>query len=135
MRAVIEIRKEADAERVLAYLFKYSDLQVTFGVNMVAIAEGKPRLMSLRRVIRYYIKHQRNVVYARTQYELDRAKARAHILEGLMIAVDNLDEVIALIRRSKTPKEAKFGLMERFQLDEVQAQAILDMRPATPDRP
>ena len=128
MRAVIEIRKEADAERVLAYLYKYSDLQVTFGVNMVAIAEGKPRLMSLRRVIRYYIKHQRNVVFARTQYELDRAKARAHILEGLMIAVDNLDEVIALIRRSKTPKEAKFGLMERFQLDEVQAQAILDMR-------
>ena len=128
MRAVIEVRKEADAEKLLAYLFKYSDMQVTFGVNMVAIAEGKPRLMSLRRVIRYYIRHQRNVVYARTQYELDRAKARAHILEGLMIAVDNLDEVIALIRRSKTPKEAKFALMERFALDEVQAQAILDMR-------
>ena len=128
MRAVVEVRKEADAEKVLAYLLKYSDLQVTFGVNMVAIAEGKPRLMSLRRVIRYYIKHQRNVVYARTQYDLDRAKARAHILEGLMVAVDNLDEVIALIRRSKTPKEAKLGLMGRFFLDELQAQAILDMR-------
>ena len=128
MRAVVELRKEADADRVLAYLFKYSDLQVTFGVNMVAIADGKPRLMSLRRVLRYYIKHQRNVIFARTQYDLDRAKARAHILEGLMVAVDNLDEVIALIRRSKTPKEAKLGLMERFELDEVQAQAILDMR-------
>ena len=128
MRAVIEVRKEADAEKLLAYLFKYSDMQVTFGVNMVAIAEGKPRLMSLRRVIRYYIRHQRNVVYARTQYELDRAKARAHILEGLMIAVDNLDEVIALIRKSKTPKEAKQGLMERFALDDLQAQAILDLR-------
>ncbi|HPS82480.1 MAG TPA: DNA gyrase subunit A, partial [Candidatus Limiplasma sp.] len=128
MRAVIEIRKEADADKVLAYLLKYSDLQVTFGVNMVAIADGKPRLMSLRRIIRYYIKHQKNVVTARTQYELDRAKARAHILEGLMVAVDHLDEVIALIRASKTPKEARLGLMERFQLDELQAQAILDMR-------
>ncbi|NLI21362.1 MAG: DNA topoisomerase 4 subunit A [Clostridiales bacterium] len=128
MRAVIEVRKEADAEKVLGYLLKYSDLQVTFGVNMVAIADGKPRLMSLRRVLRYYIRHQRNVVTARTQYELDRAKARAHILEGLMIAVDNLDEVIALVRRSKTPKEAKAALMERFSLDDVQAQAILDMR-------
>lgn len=128
MRAVVEIKKEADAEKVLAYLLKYSDLQVTFGVNMVAIADGKPRLMSLRRVLRYYIKHQKNVVTARTQYELDKAKARAHILEALMIAVDNLDEVIALIRRSKTPKEAKQGLMERFAMDDVQAQAILDLR-------
>ncbi|MEA4928804.1 MAG: DNA topoisomerase (ATP-hydrolyzing) [Candidatus Limiplasma sp.] len=128
LRAVVELRKEADAEKVLAYLFKYSDLQVTFGVNMVAIADGKPRLMSLRRVLRYYIRHQRNVVTARTQYELEHARARAHVLEGLMIAVDHLDEVIALIRRSKTPKEAKAGLMERFSLDDVQAQAILDLR-------
>ncbi|MEA4998941.1 MAG: DNA topoisomerase (ATP-hydrolyzing) [Candidatus Limiplasma sp.] len=128
MRAVIELKKDTDAEKVLGYLLKYSDLQVTFGVNMVAIADGKPRLMSLKRVLRYYIKHQKNVVTARTQYELDRAKARAHILEGLMIAVDNLDEVIALVRRSKTPKEAKLGLMERFALSEIQAQAILDMR-------
>ncbi|MCE5344004.1 MAG: DNA topoisomerase 4 subunit A [Eubacteriales bacterium] len=128
MRAVVEVRKEADAEKVLGYLFKYSDLQVTFGVNMVAIAEGKPRLMSLRRVLRYYIRHQRNVIFARTQYELDRAKARAHILAGLIIAVDNLDAIIALIRASKTPKEAKAGLISHFDLDEIQAQAVLDLR-------
>ena len=128
MRAVVEVRKEADAEKLLGYLLKYSDLQVTFGVNMVAIAEGKPRLMSLRRVLRYYIRHQRNVVEARTCYELDHAKARAHVLEGLMIAVDNLDAIIALIRASKTPKEAKAGLMEQFGMDDVQAQAVLDLR-------
>ena len=128
MRAVIELRRDADVDKVLSYLFKYSDMQVTFGVNMVAIADGKPKLLSLRRMIRYYIRHRKNVVTARTQYELDKAKARAHILEGLMIAVDNLDEVIALIRASKNPKEAKAGLMERFALTEVQAQAILDMR-------
>ena len=128
MRAVIELRKDADVDKVLAYLFKYSDMQVTFGVNMVAIADGKPRLLSLRRMIRYYIRHRKNVITARTQYELDKAKARAHILEGLMIAVDNLDEVIQLIRKSENPKAAKVGLMERFGLTEIQAQAILDMR-------
>ena len=128
MRAVIELRKDADVDKVLAYLFKYSDMQVTFGVNMVAIADGKPRLLSLRRMIRYYIRHRKNVITARTQYELDKAKARAHILEGLMIAVDNLDEVIQLIRKSENPKAAKAGLMERFDLTEIQAQAILDMR-------
>ena len=128
MGAVIELRKDADVDKVLAYLFKYSDMQVTFGVNMVAIADGKPRLLSLRRMIRYYIRHRKNVITARTQYELDKAKARAHILEGLMIAVDNLDEVIQLIRKSENPKAAKAGLMERFGLTEIQAQAILDMR-------
>ena len=128
MRAVIELRKDADVDKVLAYLFKYSDMQVTFGVNMVAIADGKPRLLSLRRMIRYYIRHRKNVITARTQYELDKAKARAHILEGLMIAVDNLDEVIQLIRKSENPKAAKAGLMELFGLTEIQAQAILDMR-------
>ena len=128
MRAVIELRKDADVDKVLAYLFKYSDMQVTFGVNMVAIADGKPRLLSLRRMIRYYIRHRKNVITARTQYELDKAKARAHILEGLMIAVDNLDEVIQLIRKSENPKAAKAGLMEHFGLTEIQAQAILDMR-------
>ena len=128
MRAVIELRKDADVDKVLAYLFKYSDMQVTFGVNMVAIADGKPRLLSLRRMIRYYIRHRKNVITARTQHELDKAKARAHILEGLMIAVDNLDEVIQLIRKSENPKAAKAGLMERFGLTEIQAQAILDMR-------
>lgn len=128
MRAVIELRKEADADKVLAYLFKYSEMQITFGVNMVAIADGKPRQLSLRRAIRYYIRHRKNVVTARTKYDLDKARARAHILEGLMVAVDNLDEVIALIRGSENPKAAKAGLMERFALTDVQAQAILDMR-------
>ena len=128
MRAVVELRKDADVDKVLSYLFKYSDLQVTFGVNMVAIADGKPKLLSLRRMLRYYVRHRKNVVTARTQYDLDKAKARAHILEGLMVALDHLDEVIALIRASESPKVAKAGLMERFGLTEIQAQAILDMR-------
>ncbi len=128
MRAVIELKKDADPDKVLNYLYKYSDLQVTFGVNMVAIAQGKPVQMGLKAMIGYFIAHQKEVVTRRTQYELKQAKARAHILQGLMIAVDNLDEVIALIRASKTPKEARSALMERFSLTEVQAQAILDMR-------
>ncbi|MBQ9251756.1 MAG: DNA topoisomerase 4 subunit A [Clostridia bacterium] len=128
MRAVIELRRDVDPQKVLAYLYKYSDLQVTFGVNMVAIADGKPVQMTLKQMIGYYIDYQKKVVTRRTQYELNQAKARAHILEGLMIALDNLDEVIALIRASKSPKEAKIGLMERFALSEIQAQAILDMR-------
>ncbi|MBQ8536247.1 MAG: hypothetical protein IJ461_02435, partial [Clostridia bacterium] len=128
MRAVVELRKEADPQKVLNYLYKYSDLQVTFGVNMVAIAEGKPVLMGLKTMLEHYLRHQKNVVTRRTQYDLERAQARAHILQGLMVAVDNLDEVIALIRGSKTPKEAKQKLMERFELSDAQAQAILDMR-------
>jgi len=128
MRAVIELRKDADVDKVLGYLFKYSDLQVTFGVNMFAIADSKPRLLSLKRAIKYYIRHRKNVVTARTQYDLDKARARAHILEGLMIAVDNLDEVIKIIRGSENPKTAKAALMARFELSDVQAQAILDMR-------
>ena len=128
MRAVVEVRKESDPEKILNALYKYSDLQVTFGVNMVAIAEGKPKQMGIRDIIAHYIVHQKNVVTRRTKYELQQAEARAHILEGLIIAVDNLDEVIRLIRGSKTPKEAREKLVERFQLTEIQAQAILDMR-------
>ena len=128
MRAVIELRRDISPEKVLAYLYKYSDLQVTFGVNMVAIADGKPVLLTLKQLIDGYISYQKRVVTRRTEYELKQAKARAHILEGLMIALDNLDEVIALIRASRSPKEARTALMERFGLTEVQAQAILDMR-------
>ena len=128
MRAVIELKKEANAEKVLKYLYKYSDLQVTFGVNMVAVAAGKPVQMGLKTVIAHFIRHQKDVVTRRTQYDLAQAKARAHILEGLIIAVDNLDEVIALIRASKNGKEAKARLMERFGFTDVQAQAILDLR-------
>jgi len=128
MRAVIELKRDVDPLRVLAYLYKYSDLQVTFGVNMVAIVGGKPKLLNLKELIASYISYQKQVVTRRTEYELKQAKARAHVLEGLMIALDNLDEVIALIRASKSPKEARVGLMERFALSEIQAQAILDMR-------
>ena len=128
MRAVIELKRDVDPMRVLAYLYKYSDLQVTFGVNMVAIVGGKPKQLSLKELIASYIDYQKRVVTRRTEYELKQAKARAHVLEGLMIALDNLDEVIALIRASKSPKEARIGLMERFALTEIQAQAILDMR-------
>ena len=128
MRAVIELKRDVDPARVLAYLYKYSDLQVTFGVNMVAIVNGKPVLLTLKKLISAYIDYQKQVVTRRTEFDLEKAKARAHILEGLMIALDNLDEVIALIRASKSPKEAKAALMERFSLSEVQAQAILDLR-------
>lgn len=128
MRAVVELKKDVDPERMLNALYKYSDMQVTFGVNMVAIAGGKPVQMGLKAVIGHYIDHQRVVITRRTKYELQQAEARAHILEGLIIAVDNLDEVIRLIRGSKTPKEARTKLVERFSLSETQAQAILDMR-------
>ena len=128
MRAVIEVKKDADVDRILAGLYKYSELQDTVGVNMVAIADGKPMQMGLKAIIGHYIRHQKDVVTRRTQYELEQARARAHILEGLIIAVDNLDEVIALIRSSKNPKEAREKLVKRFDLTEIQAQAILDMR-------
>lgn len=128
MRAVIEVKKDADAEKILQYLYKYSDLQVTFGVNMVAIAEGKPQQLGLKDMLRYYIAHQENVVTRRTQYDLDAALKREHILNGLSIAVLNIDEVIAIIRASKTPKIARESLMKRFELTEIQAQAILDLR-------
>ncbi len=128
IRAVVELKKDVDPEKVLAYLYKYSDLQTTFGVNMVAIAQGKPVQMGLKEIIHHFIRHQKNVVTRRTAYDLDQSKARAHVLEGLMVAVDALDEVIALIRGSKNPKEAKEKLMVTFDLTDIQAQAILDMR-------
>ena len=128
IRAVVELKKEADAQKVLKQLFKYSDLQKTFSVIMVAIAEGKPKQLSLLELIDHYIRYQEEVVTKRTKYELDAAKHRAHILDGLLIALLNIDEVIALIRASKSPKVAKAGLMERFELTAVQADAILDLR-------
>lgn len=128
MRAVIEVKKDGDPEKILQYLYKYSDLQCTFGVNMVAIAGGKPQQLGLKQLIAHYIRHQRDVVTRRTQNELETAERREHVLAGLMVAVDNLDRVIALIRASKSPKEAKDGLMGAFGLTELQAQAILDLR-------
>ena len=127
-RAVIEVKKDADPEKLLQYLFKYTDLQCTFGVNMVAIAGGRPQQMGLKEIIAHYIRHQREVVTRRTRNELETAERREHILAGQKIAVDNLDEVIAIIRAAKSPKEAKDALMKRFALTEIQAQAILDLR-------
>ena len=128
IRAVIELRKDSDEHKVLRQLLKYSDLQKTFGVIMVAIAEGKPRQLSLIEMIDYYIAHQETVVTNRCKNELEAAERRAHILDGLIIALLNIDEVIKLIRASKSPKIAKQGLMERFDLTELQAEAILDLR-------
>lgn len=128
IRAVIEVKKDVDPQKVLNALFKYSDLQKTASVIMVAIADGKPKLLSLPEMLDCYIKHQENVVTGRCRSELEQAERRAHILQGLMIALLNIDEVIALIRASKSPKEAKQGLMEKFDLTAIQADAILDLR-------
>ncbi len=128
LRAVIEIKKGGDAEKILQYLYRYSDLEVTFGINMVAIAGGKPLQLSLRDINAAYIRHQIDVVTRRTRYEKEQAEAREHILEGLVIALENIDEVIAIIRGSKSVPDAKKNLMHRFDLTGVQAQAILDMR-------
>ena len=128
MRAVIELKRDVDPMQILSVLYKYSDLQVTFGVNMVAIAEGRPVQMGVKAMLSYYIDHQKRVITRRTKYELEQAKAREHILAGLMVAVNHLDEVIALIRKSKNGKEAREQLMNRFGFTEIQAQAILDLR-------
>ncbi len=129
MRLVIETKRGGDPpEVVLNQLYKRTPMQSTFGVNMVALVDGVPRTLSLKELIEYYVSHQREVVIRRTQFELRRAEARAHILEGLLIALDNLDAVIELIRGSADTEAAKAGLIERFELSEEQAQAILDMR-------
>jgi DNA gyrase subunit A len=128
MRAVIEVRKDSDAEKILQYLLKYSQLQCTFGINMVAIANGKPQQMGLQEIISHYIAHQVEVITRRTKFDLENAEKREHILAGLMIAISNIDEVIAIIRASKSPRIARDALMERFRLSEIQAQAILDLR-------
>lgn len=128
IRAVIEVRKDYDPKKILNCLYKYSDMQVTFGINMVCIADGQPRQLPLMSVIDYYIAFQKDIVTRRTRFDLERAKQREHILAGLIIAVQNIDEVIRIIRSSSSPREARDRLMERFALTQVQAQAILDMR-------
>jgi DNA gyrase subunit A len=127
MRIVIELKREAIPKVVLNKLYKHTPLQTTFGVNMVALVDNVPRTLSLREVLAHYIDHQREVVVRRTQYQLRRAEERAHVLEGLLIALDNLDEVIALIRGSRDPEAARIGLVERFELTVIQAQAILQL--------
>ena len=128
MRIVIELKRDVNANIVLNYLYKHTQLQDTFGAIMLALVDGEPKILSLRQIIHHYIEHQEDVIRRRTQYDLNKAEARSHILEGLMIALDNIDEVVHMIRASRTPQEAKTGLMERFGLSDRQAQAILDMR-------
>jgi len=128
MRLVIELKRDAIPKVVLNKLFKHTPMQTTFGVNMVALVEGVPRTLSLREAIHHYVEHQRDVVVRRSKHELAQREARAHILEGLLIAIDNLDAVIALIRAAKDREKAREGLVKRFKLTVIQAQAVLDLR-------
>ena len=128
MRAVIKLKKDADTEKILSVLFKNSDLECTFGINMVAIADGKPKQMGLIDIISYYVEYQRSIIYKRTKYDLNQAKERCHILEGLIVAVRNIDEVIAIIKAADNVTDARNKLKSRFSLSEKQAQAILDLR-------
>ena len=128
LRVVFELKRDAIPNVVLNKLYKYTQLQTSFSVNNIALVKGRPQLLNLREMLVYYIEHRHEIIVRRTQFELRKAEERAHILQGLIIAIDNLDEVIALIRGSQTPEEARSGLMEKFELSEVQARAILDMR-------
>src|SRR5215212_9259907 len=128
MRIVIELKREAVPKVVLNNLYKQTQMQQSFGVNLVALVDGVPKTLSYRQVLKHYIAHQFEVVTRRTRYELGRAQARAHILEGLLVALSNLDEVVAIIRKSRSVETARNNLMKRFKLSERQAQAILDLR-------
>jgi DNA gyrase subunit A len=128
MRIVIILKKEASAHVVLNNLLKYTQLQTSFNVNNIALVKGRPRTLNLKQIIVHFVNHRHEVVVRRTRYELDQAEKRAHILEGLLKALDHIDEVIALIKASGTPDEAREGLMEQFGFSELQARAILDMR-------
>ncbi len=127
-RIVIELKRDVNAGVLLNKLYQHTDLQTSFGVIMLALVDGEPRVLNLQQVLYYYLEHQRDVVTRRTKYDLNRALERLHILEGLIIAQDNIDEIVALIKSSPNPQAAKDGLMQRFGLSERQAQAILDMR-------
>ncbi|MBN6889945.1 DNA gyrase subunit A [Cytobacillus horneckiae] len=128
MRIVIEVRKDANANVLLNNLYKHTALQTSFGINLLALVNGQPKVLNLKQCLEYYLEHQQVVIRRRTEFELRKAEARAHILEGLRIALDHLDEVISLIRSSQTTDIAREGLMSKFNLSEKQAQAILDMR-------
>jgi DNA gyrase subunit A len=128
MRIVIELKREAVPKVVLNNLYKQTQMQQSFGVNLVALVDGVPRTLSYKQVLKHYVAHQFEVVTRRTRYELGRAQARAHILEGLLVALSNLDEVVAIIRRSRSVETARGNLMKKFKLSERQAQAILDLR-------
>ncbi|WP_050180212.1 DNA gyrase subunit A [Domibacillus robiginosus] len=128
MRIVMEIRRDANASVVLNNLYKYTAMQTSFGINMLALVDGHPKVLSLKECLTHYLAHQQEIIRRRTQFDLNKAEARAHILEGLRIALDHIDRIIALIRGSQTTEMAREGLMEQFGLSEKQAQAILDMR-------
>ena len=128
MRICIELRRDVSPNVILNQLYKHTQLQDTFGVNMIALVDNEPKVLNLYQMLDYYLIHQKDVVTRRTKYDLNKAEERAHILEGLMIALDNIDEVISIIRSSRTTNEAKERLEERFGLTNVQAQAIVDMR-------
>ncbi len=128
MRATIKLKKDADPSKILDALFRFSDLEVTYGINMVAIADGRPQQMGLLDIVAYYVDYQRQVIVRRTKFDLDAARERAHILEGLVIAVANIDEVIKIIKKSANTSEAKTNLKEKFVLSDRQAQAILLLR-------
>ncbi|MHB1361296.1 MAG: DNA gyrase subunit A [Thermoleophilia bacterium] len=128
MRVVIELKRDSIPKVVLNKLYKHTAMQTTFGINNLALVDGVPRTMSLRELLRVYVAHQREVIVRRTRFELEKAQKRAHILEGLLIALGNLDAVVKLIRASKDAEEARTGLMKKFELTEVQSQAILDLR-------
>ena len=128
IRIVVELKKDGVAEVVLNHLYKHTLMESSFGIILLAIVNGAPQLMNLKEFLDHFLQHRKTIVVRRTRYELKKAEERAHILEGLKKAIENLDEVVALIRGSKTPQEAKAGLMERFGLTPVQSQAILDMR-------
>ena len=128
MRICIELRRDVNANIVLNQLLKHTQLQDTFGVNMLALVNNEPKVLNLHQMLTYYLDHQKDVVTRRTKYDLNKAEERAHILEGLLKALDYIDEVIRIIRGSKTVAEAKATLMERFELSDAQAQAIVDMR-------
>ena len=128
MRIVIILKKDASANVVLNNLYKYSSLQTTFNVNNIALVKRRPRTLNTKDLISYFVKHRHEIVIRRTQFDLDQAEKRAHILEGLIIASDNIDEVIAIIKSSSTPDEAREKLMERFSLSDIQARAIVEMR-------
>ncbi len=128
MRVVIILKKDASANVVLNNLFKYTSLQTSFGVNNIALVKGRPKTLNTKDLIHYFVKHRHDVILRRTHYELDQAEKRAHILEGLIIASDNIDEVIAIIKASQNPDMARERLMERFGLSEIQSKAIVEMR-------
>ncbi len=128
MRVVIELKRDVNPQVVLSTLYKHTQLQETFGVNMLALVDGEPKVLTLREMIYHYIRHQKEVVTRRTQYDLDKAEARAHILEGLLIALDHIDEIVQIIKTSSDVSTARAALIARFQFSDKQAQAILDMR-------